>query len=76
MYGLPVETNSGDVVGRVRVAYGAHLVNATIVVQPLIRVRVLGEVKVPGLYLAGNYRGGPGINDCVVNGLALARRLA
>lgn len=34
------------------------------------------EAHWPGLYLAGNYRGGPGINDCVVNGLALARRLA
>ena len=41
----------GDVVGRVRAAYAAHLVNATVVVQPLIRVRVLGEVKLPGLYL-------------------------
>ena len=40
-----------DVVRRIRSAYAAELVEATIVVQPLIRVRVLGEVRSPGLYL-------------------------
>lgn len=40
-----------DVARRVRAAYASELVAATIVVQPLIRVRVLGEVRVPGLYL-------------------------
>lgn len=41
----------GDVVRQVRAAYAAELVGATIVLQPLVRVRVLGEVRVPGLYL-------------------------
>lgn len=41
----------GEVVRRVRAAYAAELLNATIVLQPLIRVRVLGEVRLPGLYL-------------------------
>jgi polysaccharide export outer membrane protein len=41
----------GEVVERVRAAYAAELVDAMVVLQPLIRVRVLGEVRVPGLYL-------------------------
>lgn len=44
-------TAFGEVVKRVRAAYAVELVEPTIVLQPLIRVRVLGEVKAPGLYL-------------------------
>jgi polysaccharide biosynthesis/export protein len=44
-------TEFGDVVRRVRAAYAAELLNATLVLQPLVRVRVLGEVRLPGLYL-------------------------
>lgn len=44
-------TEFGDVARRVRAAYAAELIGATIVLQPLIRVRVLGEVRAPGLYL-------------------------
>jgi protein involved in polysaccharide export with SLBB domain len=35
----------------VRRAYGAELVGLAVVLEPLIRVRVLGEVRLPGLYL-------------------------
>jgi protoporphyrinogen/coproporphyrinogen III oxidase len=34
------------------------------------------EGRWPGLHFAGNFRGGPGVNDCIASGLALARRLA
>lgn len=34
------------------------------------------EAAHPGLRFAGNFRGGPGLNDCVVSGLALARGLS
>lgn len=34
------------------------------------------ELRWPGLHFAGNFRGGPGVNDCIVSGLALANRLA
>jgi oxygen-dependent protoporphyrinogen oxidase len=34
------------------------------------------ETAHPGLHFAGNFRGGPGLNDCVVSGLALARGLS
>lgn len=40
-----------EVAGRVRTAYDGELVNLAVVVQALVRVRVLGEVRVPGLYL-------------------------
>jgi protoporphyrinogen/coproporphyrinogen III oxidase len=29
----------------------------------------------PGLYLQGNYRGGPGLNDCIASGIHTAQRL-
>lgn len=45
------EAEFGDVAERVRAAYASELVEATMVLQPLIRVRVLGEVRAPGLYL-------------------------
>jgi polysaccharide biosynthesis/export protein len=41
----------GTVSARVRAAYAAEFVDLAVVVQPLVRVRVLGEVRVPGLYL-------------------------
>jgi oxygen-dependent protoporphyrinogen oxidase len=33
------------------------------------------EARWPGLHLQGNFRGGPGVNDCIASGLALAERL-
>lgn len=35
----------------VRTAYAGELVGLSVVLQPLIRVRVMGEVRLPGLYL-------------------------
>lgn len=35
----------------VRAAYAEELVGLSVVLQPLIRVRVMGEVRLPGLYL-------------------------
>ena len=34
------------------------------------------EARFPGLHVQGNFRGGPGVNDCIASGLALADRLA
>jgi protein involved in polysaccharide export with SLBB domain len=45
------DTDFADVLRRVRQAYAAELVSAVVVLQPLMRVRVLGEVRQPGLYL-------------------------
>ena len=33
------------------------------------------EARWPGLHVQGNFRGGPGVNDCIASGLALADRL-
>ena len=53
LIGLVPVAGSGfdEVVERVRRAYDAQLVSRDVVVQPLVRVRVLGEVRAPGLYL-------------------------
>lgn len=33
------------------------------------------EAHYPGLHIRGNYRGGPGLNDCIENAMTLAERL-
>ncbi|MEX1184837.1 MAG: polysaccharide biosynthesis/export family protein [Gemmatimonadota bacterium] len=40
-----------EVVETVRAAYAAELIEPVVILQPLVRVRVLGEVRAPGLYL-------------------------
>jgi polysaccharide export outer membrane protein len=45
-----------DVEQRVRTAFAGELVDPVVAVSPLVRVAVLGEVRLPGLYVAdGTY---------------------
>ena len=66
---------SGNPVFRHRTSWSHAIPQYTLDYQQAVDAADVCEHRHPGLYLAGNYRGGISVSDCILNGLQMGKRL-